>query len=387
MTQWATLREQWLAWAEEPHVARSPCTALDAFDDELRTVLNAAPFGQRIEVTQIARLGESMPFDSIPTLVRGSEQSASSLLDDLEDDDPDAASTLVHGARFHHDEPAPAQLEVALQTPGGGLQIELESAPPSDAQAAWYIPALTGSARAAAEDARQPPAQPQLDTGGTVIAPAPTSPSGTIQIDPASTFGAEPPMAFAASPIMSEPVPVRSGTTLIPIDGEAGSSRTAGVIDVQTVTEPPPPPRRPSKIVVAPPIESPDAVVDQAPLSALTSAYDESGEFPRVSLEDPASENSEGIGELEPELIESADLIESVESVESVYALESIESIESIESVEPASSVESSRESPPRPPSPRISGQMRAVDSPPPPPRAESSGRAEPGPPPAPPPR
>ncbi len=353
MTQWSTAHAQWLEWASEPPVATAPCQVVDAFDDELRELLNAAPFGQRHETTNVARLGESMPFDSMATMVRPAPgESTASLVDD-EDEDEDAASTLVHAARIMDEEPPRPQLDVVLQAPGGGLQVELEPAPPSEGQAGWYIPALTDSARAA-EDARQGVPTTPLDAG-TMVTPPPIS---LDRIDPATTAGAHAPMAFAASPVAAEPAPVRTGTTLIPTEGEAAVSQTAGVITVETRDEPSyPPVRRPSKIVVS---TGGDTVVAEI-ASPSAAAYDDSGEYPRPEAEPIAVDASEALdAELDPELIESADLLESVEPAESP-----------------------SRDAPPRPPSPKGTGP-RTGETPPPPPRAEPA-KAESGPPPAPP--
>ncbi|HWB76295.1 MAG TPA: class I SAM-dependent methyltransferase [Nannocystaceae bacterium] len=344
MSNWVTAHEQWVAWAKEGLVPIPPCEVVDQFDEELRELLVAAPFGARTELPRVARLGESMPFDSMATMVRPppGETRASFVQD--EDEDEDSASTLVHGAR-PIDEPQREQLDVSLQTPGGGaLQVELQ--PPQSGESEWYIPALTDSARLAA-DAHQGVPDP-----GTMVAAAP---SGPIDVaDPATTAGAHAPMAFAASPVATEVPPVRSGTTLIPTESPAASSQTAGVITVQNTEEPEiPRARRPSKIVIATPT---DGGTNGASIAAA--AYDDSGEFVRPG----ADGVGEGGEDLDPELLEeSADLLESMDATPSP-------------------------EAPPRPPTPPAPRN----EAPPPPPRQEAPPppprqEAQPGPPPAPP--
>lgn len=345
MSEWVTAHEQWVAWAKEPLVAVPPCAVVDQFDEELRELLNAAPFGARTELPRVARLGESMPFDSMPTMVRPPPgETRASLVED-EDEDEDSASTLVHGARVV-EEPARESLDVSLQTPNGGaLQVDLQ--PPQSAESEWYIPALTDSARLAA-DGHQGVPDP-----GTMVAAAP---SGPISIaDPSTTAGAQAPMAFAASPVAAEPLPVRSGTTLIPTEAPAASSQTAGVITVQTTDEPSyPRPRRSSKIVIATPT---DGGTNGSNIAAAV--YDDSGEFVRPGADGGASEGGE---DLDPELLEeSADLLESMDATPSVDA-------------------------PPRPPTPPAPRN----EAPPPPPRSEAPpppprSEAPSGPPPAPP--
>lgn len=269
MSQWSTTREQWISWIEEGRVLADPVDVLDAWDGQFRQVLRALPFGESAPtLSSGATFGDPLAtYDSMPTMVRPGG-------DAQVDDDVDAAETLVHGARPDL-EAAPRSLEIALHSTQGALQIELD--PPPATSGEWFIPPLTErSAVGPAPERPPPPPPPAEHMVITSVAQPPARDAGEL--------GPPPPFDQTLTPAAArEDVAIRTGTTLVPIDVDAAnSSQTAG--EIVTVADDeadaPPPPRRSSKIVVAP-----------VPGAAIVATEPE----------------------LEPDVLESSDLLEAVE--------------------------------------------------------------------------
>ncbi|MBX7083991.1 MAG: methyltransferase domain-containing protein [Nannocystaceae bacterium] len=317
MTQWSTAPEQWRAWITEDAITGAPVTQLDAWDAEVIALLGTLPFGASHGVESLPLQRATLPpSDSMPTMVRPAPEGV-----DGGDEDDDAAKTLVHGARVFDDEPAlpPAPpLEVSLQSSAGALQIELEPVPQQGADG-WYIPPLTDSARAAKVAEPRPDATviappPPPPAGATMPAPVPAAATMPAPVPAAATMPAPVPPAGATMPAPVPPPPefgavpsefearadaaIRTGTTLIPTEApDAAASQTAGVIIASREPEPqvePPPPRRASKIVIADPGGTQIAVAPSSGAVALDAAE---------SLE----------AEIDPEVLESSDLMEAYE--------------------------------------------------------------------------
>lgn len=317
MSGWEVTTAQWLAWARESVSGSQSREALDGWDSQFCRVLLTLPFGQTAESTTITSLGVAMPSaESMPTMVRSAEQ----MLRD--NDDVDAAETLVHGERAALvGEP----LEVTLESPRGQLEVVLEPVQADDAQ--WYIPPLVqrsqGSSASSGTDTTIrgpaptpiPPPPPHDSMGGATVpappmpaaaasAPANTSTTMPAPAGPASTMAAssaampassstviaatmpapsatmpassatviapapqapQSMSAFSSAAADREAAAIRTGNTLIPIEPEAANTQTAGVIVTESAepSEPaPPPPRRPSKVVVASPADPVPAEIE-----------------------------------------------------------------------------------------------------------------------------
>jgi len=385
---WATPNAQWRAWLEEDVLSVAPVAVIDEFDRELRGVLDGL-FGVTLEVTSVGSPRTEVHEDSMTTLVRHRDD-----VTHVPGEPPeefDAASTLVHAAKV---DDGGSGFDVSLQTPGGGLQVELEAHPPPE-DAGFYIPALTesakivvggpvpASARIETPDANPTVGVPELVPSESAGVPTPlTAPTigapteGVVRVESMSAATAldSGPMAWASpdptpvpqAPAFDEPPhvvpvgdagpPVRTGTTLVPTEAPAArepvaaSSQTAGVIVSLLDDEdaPPQPPRRSSKIVVASESTSSGIVAD---------VYDDSGEYPRPVPNEPLDETELEDDDLDAEL-------------------------DSAEVEQPTAR--------PRPPAPKPAVKLVPSEQPPPPPRAEPKpeprieAKAEPGPPPPP---
>ncbi len=210
--------------------------------------------------------------------------------------------------------PVPAPSPAPARTPShtlvvppdiAGLAAPLAASPPSTSVAAARSPtffpppipgATIGAAPAPAVEAPAPsstPAPPPPDPSATVVAPPP-SPPAAVEEPTGSTALPD----GLASPELGDRyrASARTGNTLIPIDPDASSSQTSGVITLIDEEEPPPPPRRSSKIVIG---EG----------EASTAAQDDSGEFLRPRLE-PSVITELPDAELDADVLDSTELVD-----------------------------------------------------------------------------
>jgi SAM-dependent methyltransferase len=156
MHGWHTTPEQWSRWIDDDATVLHPVwVSCDAFDEELRTLLEAIPFLAHSEETQVthggtelADLGAIPAFDSMTTAVRPAPGGGSLAWEDLRAEDE---ATRVEAAPKRGPE---RDLELEVGVASGELEIELD--PPSDdavdaddgrasveAVDGLYIPALT----------------------------------------------------------------------------------------------------------------------------------------------------------------------------------------------------------------------------------------------------
>ena len=272
MSEWVLQAEQWATWTQEEATA-APAEALDAFDAEVAQRLESAGFAGNLEQTSISA---SVPVDAGPsaqasaeefdggaTLVRPSPTLATDGADE-------SAVTQIHGAVPPEIREA---LEVSLQAPEAGLEVELDHNPDADVDG-LVLPSLTTAPAEpevsessptlvpgetviapAPEPALEPTPAPEPIRGETVIAPAPTGPEPQGGVMRGQTvIPTEPPARTGSTlpPVPSEPEPAPEPEEDAAAGGQAMSSGVFSTIDIHDDEEPEPQVSRQKVVIGAP---------------------------------------------------------------------------------------------------------------------------------------